>query len=128
MYTITYELYGNDYTRKEYLKKSFNQVEDLHEWIVENAIINIGCKYEDKVFYPYGTYSGRISFKTQKLNQFMGYRHCDCWIHKIESDRGIEFTDGAYTQGQKHKSELFNKLFDQWYKEDSQPKVYNFAK
>ena len=128
MIKITYELYGNDYTRKEQLTKSFDDVEHMHQWILANAVINIGCKYEDKVSYPYGNYDGRISFKTHTLNEFSGYRYCDCWIHMIESDRGIEFTDGAYTQHQKHKSKEFDNLFALWEKEDNSVKTYNFVK
>lgn len=125
MIRISYELYGNDYTRRENLQKSFSSLEELHKWIVDNAYITSSAL--GKIYYPSENGFERISFYTQTMNCFHGYRWCDCWIHKIESERGIEFTDGQYTQGQKHKSQQIKELFSKWYKEDNQPKQYNFA-
>ena len=45
------------------------------------------------------------------------------WIHQITSDRGIEFTDGVHTQGQKHLSDEMVRLFERC---QGTP-VYNFA-
>lgn len=123
MITITYELYGNDFTRKENLKRNFNNLEEMRQWINENAYTGF-----DKVFYPSKQGCGRVSFDTKTMNTFYGFKWCDCWIHMIESEKGIEFTDGTYTSGQKHMSEEIDALFRKWTREDKEPKTYNFVK
>ena len=45
------------------------------------------------------------------------------WIHQITSDKGIEFTDGVHTQGQKHLSDEMVRLFEQC----KETPMYNFA-
>ena len=94
----------------------------MHDWIENNAY-RPNNDWFYKIYYPYGDYNSRISFKTQNLNPFMA-RWCDCWIHLIENEEGILFTDGKFTRGQKHKSKVINELFDKWNKD--QDKDFNF--
>ena len=126
MIRITYELYANDYIRKENLTKTFSSIDDMHEWILDNYILDTSSSL-DSVYYPCGDRCGRIQFASTKLKTFVGFRCCDVWIHMIEDDRGIIFSDGKYTDRQQHKSKFLNEYFEKWSKEDNAKKKYNFV-
>ena len=90
MYTIRYEEYTNDYTRSTFIK-NIGSLQGVEDWIFDQ----MQQTYE-RMYFPVNEPS-RIEFSPS-------WRGPSIWIHMITSDRGIEFTDGTYTNGQKHWS------------------------
>ena len=126
MIKIIYELYVNDFTRKRNNIRYFNSYDELYGWIKENSYIN--PYHPTYPFFPFGEYTNAIQFHSQILNPFQQWRNdCTVWIRQIDSDKGIEFTDGNLTSGQKHKSKQMNELFDFWYKEIRKKEQFNFV-
>ena len=126
MIKIIYEIYANDYTRKNNNVMYFNTYDELYDWIKANAYIN--PYHPHYPFFPYNDYNSKISFSSQTINPYPQLRYaCSIWIHLIESDKGIEFTNGKFTSGQKHKSKQMNELFLLWDKQIRQKQTYNFV-
>lgn len=92
MYTLKYELYNCDYLRK-HEQKNFGSLSAMKSWIHENTIEDGYHKW-----LPRKDAIGAIEFGTKD-------RKFDMWIHEIDSDEGILFTDGKYTGQQKHMSD-----------------------
>lgn len=96
MITVCYEEYHNDYFRKEH-EKRFANLAELEEWIFGQMKQDYSDKEKGwlRMFFPVHETPSRIGFTPQ-------WGGPNCWIHQIESERGIIFTDGRHTAGQKH--------------------------
>ena len=90
-YTFKYEEYHNDYTRRMH-EISFTTLDSATNWIFNQ----IQHKWTEGMYFPCREPS-RIEFQPV----FGGPSY---WIYMITSDRGIEFSDGRFTSGQKHWS------------------------
>lgn len=90
MYTVKYEEYHNDYMRKN-MSKTFNSMTEIENWMFDQM-----QQSYDKMYFPFREPS-RIEFTPK-----WGGPHY--WIYYIASERGIEFTEGHFTNGQKHWS------------------------
>ena len=97
MITVYYERYCNDYLRRSE-KKCFSGLEELADWIFNQMETNYSDKDKGFVymFFPQGKPS-TIEFKPKIGGN-------DIWIHKIEEDNNIIFSDGKMTAQQKHWS------------------------
>lgn len=122
MIKITYEYYCMDYDRQHKLTKTFSDLKDLEDWIFETAIGDVSDCFvlnfpSEENCDPY-----RISIK---LGYKFGHSH-HYWIHQIENEKGIIFSDGTYTSKQKH----WSKEVIEWCKhcEDKRHNLhYNFV-
>ena len=90
MYTVKYEEYVNDFTRRTY-SKQFGSLKSIEDWIFDQ----MQQSYERMWFPTKEPY--RIEFTPT-------YGGPNIWIYMITSERGIEFTEGRFTDGQKHWS------------------------
>lgn len=97
MIKVRYEEYHNDYFRRNH-EETFSSLTELEDWI-------FGQMQQDYtkscgMYFPTGKHSkeaSRISFTPVCGG-------CSIWIHQIEDYRGIIFSDGTFTSGQKHWS------------------------
>ena len=90
MYTIKYEEYINDYMRKSYTK-TFSSLSAIEDWMFDQM-----QQSYDRMWFP-KTEPSRIEINP-------GRHSPNIWIYLISSSRGIEFSDGRFTNGQKHWS------------------------
>ena len=103
MLRVKYERYWNDYIRKNE-ERCFRDLNDLEEWMFGQ----MKQDYTDKFVMSFPTPDAakrigetgpwRIEFKPQWGGESF-------WIRQIECERGIIFSDGTFTSGQKHWSE-----------------------
>lgn len=103
MLKVKYERYWNDFIRKNE-EMSFLSLEGLEEWI-------FGQMKQD-----YSKNQFAMSFPTPEKAERIGesgpweieFKPESCgesfWIHLIQSEQGIIFSDGRFTAGQKHWS------------------------
>lgn len=91
MYTIKYEEYRNDYDRRSY-ERSFNSLTAVEDWLFDQ----MQQSYE-RMWFP--------SREPSRIEVSPVYGGPHIWIYMISSPRGIEFTDGRFTNGQKHWSQ-----------------------
>lgn len=103
MLWVKYELYWSDLCRKS-KERTFRDLEELEEWIFGQ--MERDCTDRCAMSFPTpeaAEYIGetgpwRIKFKPQ-------YGGPSFWIKEIMDNRGIIFSDGTFTAGQKHWSE-----------------------
>ena len=98
MYTITYEEYHNDYTRNERLTKTFQTIDGLAHWIKTTTD-------SLKSVWPSRCYETGKSEDATRIEFKQPGFYYTVWIHQIENERGIIFSDGAYTGSQRHYGE-----------------------
>lgn len=119
MIRIKYEEYTNDFTRR-FLEKQFAFMEEFENWF-----FNL-CD---------GEYSRNISIPDPKRCAGVPYRmEVNCvrtqnkcyWVHQIEWDNKIVFSDGRYTSGQKHWNEWIKQLCERMIARKDNPK-FNFG-
>ena len=103
MLTVKYERYWNDFFRKNE-ERSFCHLAELEEWMFGQMKQNYsGDTYTmsfptpEKAKRIGETGPWNIEFKPERGGETI-------WIHQIKSERGIVFSDGKYTSGQKHWS------------------------
>ena len=101
MLRVKYERYLNDYFRKDETK-SFADLTALENWMF------------DQMQQDYSGDEGAMSFPTPKkaarihadgpwgIELRPVYGEAQIWIHQIESDAGIIFTDGRFTSRRKY--------------------------
>ena len=90
MYTIKYEEYNNDYNRRN-LERTFTSLTAIEDWL-----FNQMQQPYDKMWFPVNEPS-QIEATPVRFGPHI-------WIYMITSDRGIEFSTGRFTNGQKHWS------------------------
>lgn len=112
MYIATGEYYGNDYTRKNFEMRfgSLNEIFEFMKKISKNFNSNWSNYFPTPNGIPHGTDSkydwvSRISCHNEEDRTFHSY-----WIHQIESENGIIFSDGKYTKNEKFCS----KKVEEW--------------
>lgn len=126
MITITYEEYYNDFTRRRGLTNSFSSLEEFKCFLKERA------KGTDK---DTNFSTGIFKLKEDKSNMATSIDRISCrnndrsypctWVHKIEKDNKICFSDGQYTKGINFISDEMISFLKQTDKEISEPS-YNF--
>jgi hypothetical protein len=113
MYTVKYEEYTNDYMRKN-CSKNFSSLKAIEDWIFDSMQQSYNCMWFPK------ERPSRIEFTPLRYGP-------NVWVYLISSERGIEFTDGRFTNGQTHWS---NEVRD-WLKHCNERKTapkFTFAK
>ena len=106
MIRIKYELYTNDYWRNPQTK-TFYSLSEFCDWIFECCDGN----YKEKIFIPNPDrtdiwYDGPSRIEINR----MWTQNNQVWIHQIESDAGIIFSDGKHTDGIKHWNETAKQM------------------
>ena len=119
MYLVKYEEYHNDYNRRNH-EKTFCSLDDIANWMF--GTMQRDPKRNMYIPVPDERYtSGGLC----RIEMRPAYGGGCIWIHLINSDRGIEFTDGQLTSGKKH----WSKAVQAWLigcKERQEKPVYKF--
>lgn len=98
MYTITGERYFNDYTRKP-IKMNFYSLDGIFDKMKEMSK-NFAGEFGN--FFP--TRKGRDGYEWCSRIECRDYdtgRGWDFWIYQIETDSGIVYSTGRFTDGEK---------------------------
>lgn len=95
MYTVKFEYYICDYNRKM-SSKTFGSLTELENWLFDQM-----QQSYDRMWFP--------TKEPSRIEVDPGGKNPDIWIYYIESDRGVEFTTGKFTNGQKHWSKDIQK-------------------
>lgn len=101
MITINYEIYKNDFMRTQGLRKQFENLDSLENWIFGQMQQNY-TNNSIAMWFPRQERIGRISFTPC----FRGEHY---WIHSIEDNDGILFSDGTTTSGQEFMADCIQK-------------------
>lgn len=124
MLRVRYERYWNDYRRKDEVK-TFADLDELADWMF------------NQMQQDY-TNQSTMSFPTPKKVASIGetgpwtiefrpvWGEEIIWIHQIESNDGIIFSDGRFTSRQKHWSKSVQDWLIRCEQRRRQPK-FNFA-
>lgn len=116
MIKITYTRYLNDFNRSENTK-IFSSLLELENWIFGQMRIKYQRDYY-AMYFPQDPTS-YISF----CPEYGGWAH---WIHMIENENGIIFSDGKCTSGQQHVSIEIRQWLKHCNQRQNQP-TYNFV-
>ena len=115
MIRITYTEYYNDYCKYSH-EANFRDLTDLENWIFKQ----MKQKYQNNYYVMYFPETpSRILFAPEST----GAKN---WIHLIENERGIIFSDGKMTNGLKHQSEEVRQWLIHCNQRQNQP-TYNFV-
>lgn len=122
MITVKYERYWNDYLRR-FETKSFYSLSELENWMFDS----IKRSYKNALRFPtpeavsYVKSDGpwRIEVAPSPTSELI-------WIHLIETDGGIIFSDGEMTDKQKHWSKEVKKWLIHCEERKNKPK-FNFV-
>lgn len=120
MYLVKYEEYYNDYSRRFY-EKEFVSLDAVANWM-------FGMMKRDpaeNMYIPVPN-NGLPSKGIGRIEMRPVYGMGTIWIHMISSGRGIEFTDGQFTSGQKHWSQSVQEWLISCRERQLKP-VYTFA-
>lgn len=121
MIKITYQLYGDDFTRKCNNVKHFDNLEQLNDWIAQNYYYHEYYCMGETHHSHIGYYSDRISFVSKSLNPFESrYNYIGVWIEMIENENGVIYTNGEHSKGVRHMSNEIKAKFEEWQKEDKE--------
>lgn len=108
MIKIYYDEYLNDFCHKKGQTKTFSDLGELKNWIFG--------KMKQPYDTPYAMYFPDPRKKDQEPSSidFQEYRgSMQVWIHQIQNENGIIFSDGTLTSGQKHwNDEIKNWLIE----------------
>lgn len=96
MIKVTYERYHNDYTRMENQEATFGTICELVDWVRRQANPRDGIYGFNYLKTKDPEDIHRIEFSQR------GEFYDTTWIHKIENENGIIFSDGRYTSRQVH--------------------------
>jgi len=124
MITVYYEEYHNDYIRYNHVKR-FESLKELEDWIFNQMQADYSASWAMSVPTPEaakrinGGYPWEISFRPV-------FRGPDYWIHMIENDEGIIFSDGRRTSNQRHWNDEVKKWLVNFEHRRKQPK-FNFV-
>lgn len=103
MLRVKYERYWNDFIRKNE-EMSFLSLEGLEEWLFGQMKQNY-TKNQFVMSFPTPEKAARIGESGPWEIEFKPeYGGESFWIHLIQSEQGIIFSDGRFTAGQKHWS------------------------
>ncbi len=121
MITIKYEEYHNDYYRSN-KSKSFYNLSEFKNWF-------FGCckgKYEDRISIPNpdsNIWSDGPSCLEVNCVWEEGFTY---WVHEISKDGGIIYSDGNYTNRQKHWNEETKQMCRDMLERKKKP-IFNFV-
>lgn len=102
MLKIKFERYWNDYRRKHEIK-AFADLKELEDWIFNQMQQDYTKSFV--MSFPTSEAAARIRSDGPWAIEFRPvYGEEVIWIHQIEDDRGIVFSDGKFTSGYKHWS------------------------
>lgn len=124
MIVVKYEEYLNDYRRSNH-EKRFSSLTELEDWIFsqmqQDYTDGRGMSFPtvEKCKQLGDTGPGEISFTPR-------WGGPEFWIHQIENDSGIIFSDGGMTAGQKHWSQAVQDWLAHCDERQRQPK-FNFV-
>jgi hypothetical protein len=113
MITVKYERYWNDYLRR-FETKSFYSLSELENWMFDS----IKRSYKNALRFPTSE-PCRIEVAPSPTSELI-------WIHLIETDGGIIFSDGEMTDKHKHWSEEVKKWLMHCEERKNKPK-FNFV-
>lgn len=100
MITVYYEVYYNDFIRKN-KENRFAGLKELEEWMFGQMQQN----YEKAMAFPTPKKCERIHATGPWEIEFTPtYSGPIFWIHQIKNSNGIMFSDGKITDGQRHWS------------------------
>lgn len=100
MIKVKFEEYFND-NNKRFFDKSFDTWEDFQEYILGYSVSDFFLK--ERSTFPKKE-NGKLVHSVWEINKGMHY--CQFLnIHLIESDRGIEYSHGTFTNSVKHISD-----------------------
>lgn len=116
-----YYQFSKEHSSIKRLKEVYD-FEELEEFIFKTATAG---RTDDKKYMDIPTSKDYI----HSINFWTGYDKGQCYIHKIENDKGIIFSDGTYTSNQKFISDGFLKFCNDCnYKAINKiPPTYNFV-
>lgn len=122
MLKVKYERYWNDSHRRSEVK-SFADLDELADWMFDQMQQN----YIKAMSFPTPEKVARIG-RTEpwsiELRPVWGEENI--WIHQIEGYEGIIFSDGKFTDGQKHWSKDVQKWLVRCEERQHRPK-FNFV-
>lgn len=101
MIRIKYERYWNDLRRENNLTKTFYGLKELEDWLFNNAQFSTIYKKID-VYFPVTEPTSWKSNPEPSRIESTDNDGWSTWVHVIENDNGIIFSDGKYTAWQKH--------------------------
>lgn len=119
MLYVRYEEYTNDFTRR-YCDKSFASFDAFADWLFGLC----DGLYEERISIPDPTRCRTGPYRIE-VNCYRAQNKC-YWVHQIERDGKIIFSDGKFTSGQKHWNEEVQKLCANMIRRRNQP-VFNFG-
>lgn len=124
MLRVKYERYWNDYIHKNE-ERRFRDLDDLEEWMFDQMEQDYTKKFV--MCFPTPDAAKRIGetgpWKIEFRPKWGGESF---WIKQIECERGIIFSDGTFTSGQKHWSEEVKTWLTHCEERRKTPK-FNFA-
>ena len=123
MITVKYEEYTNDFIRQN-KTKTFYSLSEFENWFF--GLCDSG-KFDDKIFVPipertdiWGDGPSRM-----EVNCVRTQNKC-YWVHQIERNGAIIFSDGKFTDRQRHWNDETKELCRAMNQRKKKP-VFNFA-
>ena len=119
MLRIYYEEYYNDYHRKD-LNRSFSTLKELENWIFGQMQQDYSDKENGwtKMYFPRKEPT-QFEFTPKRGGPSI-------WIHRIDNEHGIVFSDGRFTGGKKHWSSEIRQWLKQCHERQYNPH-FNFV-
>lgn len=127
MIRVYFEEYHNDYFRKNHVQ-AFYGLRDLENWIFDQMRQNYSDKDNGRhvMSFPTPEAAKRIVSEAPWSIEFKpDYDGPTYWIHKIEHNGGILFSDGSMTAKRKHWSKEVQEWCSHCHKRQYNPQ-FNF--
>lgn len=118
MIKVTYEAYYNNYSRNKQ-EKTFTNLEEFAEWLYSEA--RIWSKYKEEPHPDVYFYTKKICQENVKVTTNNSYIYWDFCIE--DTEKGIIYTSGKFTYGQKHCSTNFMEWLKKGERGELQPKL-----
>ncbi len=119
MLIVKYEEHRNDYDRR-HIEKVFKSLSDLEEWLFGL----MRWEYKGHMWFNIN-YKGEVVYEHIEVHPAQGPLRY--WVHQIEQDGKIIFSDGMHTNNQKFASKAVKEWFLHCKNRVNQP-TFNFAK
>lgn len=103
MIRVEYQKYWNDLRTQNGLVKTFYSLKDVENWLFDNASRSRGG-YNNLFFPPTVPTNWKANPEPSRIETHDA-EDWDIWIHRIDNENGIIFSDGKYTSGMKHWNE-----------------------
>ena len=110
MIKVKYEVYWNDMNKK-HKEKSFYNLKEVENWIF--GMMKRDYSDDWAMHFPTQEKVNRLNEKGPWEIEFRPERGgASYWIHQMETNEGIIFTDGKYTARQRHWSQRVKEWID----------------